>query len=83
MATPKTVIIENISKRAWIVAGVTISPTAAVTLPGTAAELPAVLRAIEEGELKISDEEKDAKIIKTEEEARQVQRDNKANKSNA
>lgn len=73
----KTVVIENISKRLWIVGHLQISPTQAIEVPEAVAKDASVVNAIEAGELRIAEEVKDAQIIRTEEEAEKVKREQK------
>lgn len=69
----KKVILENVSARLWIVDGIHIAPTAAVAVPESAAKLASVQAIIEDGELRVADEERPAQIVTTEEEAKAIQ----------
>lgn len=72
--TGKTVILENVSKRLWVVgAGIRIVPTAAVEVPEEVYKSDSVQAVIEDGELVVADAVKEPQLIKTEEEARKVQ----------
>lgn len=74
----KTVILENVSKRLWIVGnGIRIAPTAAVAVPESVYKAEAVQAVIDEGELRVAEEEREAQIVTTEEQAKKIQAEQK------
>jgi hypothetical protein len=79
MATEKTVIVANLSKRLWIIGGIHISPTAAVAVPESVFKSHSVQAAIEDGELAEASEEKAPQIVTTAEEAAKIQAEQKRN----
>lgn len=64
MAAPKEIILLNQSRRLYVIAGVKLSPTAALAFPAEVAEYPGVKSAIAEGDLAIGDEVKEPIIDK-------------------